>query len=400
MAKGPEHGRWERPTFNAAGKLPTREYRLRDITLREGEQAADVALSVEEKVALGHELDAAGLPQIQCGYAVQDSRLVRRLKEEGCKAALELICVGYSPNWESQVRDAVESQADIVHFLFRSDDLHLADLGVDRLEALRRVGRIASTARSAGAKSISFGPSFASRADPGFLVEVVGEAIRGGATQAVISDSTGSMHPEGFAALVGHVRGHLDSADETKAAQLAVHCHDDFGLAVANSLAGLRAGASIVECSVGGFGERAGNAPTEEVAAALGLLYGVDTGIDIRALVAATKRLYETCRLAIPPLKPLAGPNVFTQKLDIHVMTTRKSPWLHEPFDPAEIGATRRLAVGKRSGPVAVKEKAKELALELPDARVPEVVAMVNAYADAHKRALSDDEFKQIVGTG
>jgi isopropylmalate/homocitrate/citramalate synthase len=300
------------------------------------------------------------------------------------------MCVGYSANWREQVSAAVASGTDIVHFIFRSDDQHLSDLGLDRISASEKVAQIASFIRSMGVKEISFGPSFASQADPQFLVDFVNTAISNGVNQVVISDSTGVMNPEGFSSLVTHIK-------ENCKCKVAVHCHNDFGLALANTIAGLRAGAQIVESSVGGLGERAGNVPTEEIVMALKYLYSHDLGIDFKKLAATTRSVFSICKLRMPPLKPIVGSNTFTQKLDIHVMTTRVKPWLHEPFDPEIVGMKRTLVIGKRSGPIAVKEKAKELALSLPDSKVAIVVKRVNDFSDQHKRALTDDEFVAIV---
>ncbi len=385
-----EFPRWSFPKFNELGRLPNIDIVLRDITLREGEQTADFALNEEEKLDLAMGLSESGIHQIQCGYSPDDVGVLRKLKERGCKSLLEIMCVGYAKNWEQQVTAAVESGADIVHFIFRSDDEHLRDLGIDRATAIQTVVKIASFAKSNGAKQISFGPSFASKADTSFLIELVNSAIGAGVNQIVVSDSTGVMNPEGFGGLISLVGKNCK-------ARIAVHCHDDFGLALANTLQGVRSGATIIECSIGGLGERAGNAATEEVALALKLLYNVNLNIDLTKLASVAQSTFKVSKLPIPSLKPVFGRNSFTQKLDIHVMTTRTRPWLHEPYDPNVVGMTRKLVVGKRSGPIAVREKARELSLAIPEERIETIVRKVNEFADKNKRAMTDSEFVQLV---
>ncbi|MDG6994889.1 MAG: hypothetical protein JRN52_03115 [Nitrososphaerota archaeon] len=381
---------WRFPDFNREGKFETNDIEIRDITLREGEQTADVAFNSDEKIRIAMSLSDAGVHQIQCGYASEDCSIVSDLKSFGCKSKLEIMCVGYSPNWKEQVGKAVECGADIVHFIFRSDDQHLNELGLDRRSAIRRVEEIVAHMKSMGAREMSFGPSFASRANKQFLIEFINATISGGVNQVVVSDSTGSMNPEGFAALVKYIK-------KNTGGKLAVHCHNDFGLALSNTIAGIKAGAQIVESSIAGLGERAGNVATEEVVLAMKFLYDYDLGIDPRRIADAARAVFSISKMMIPPLKPIIGANTFTQKLDIHVMTTRTKPWLHEPFDPQITGMNHRLVIGKRSGPIAVREKAKQLSIKLSDDKVDDIVHKVNAFSDVHKRALTDEEFTTIV---
>lgn len=382
--------RWHFPEINKSGNFRTKDIVVRDITLREGEQTADIALNESEKIRIGFKLSDSGVHQIQCGYSPEDCKIVSELKNGGCKSKLEIMCVGYSMDWRNQVEKAVRCGADIVHFIFRSDDPHLTELGLDRQGAIQRVQEIVFHMKSMGAKEMSFGPSFASRADPEFLAKFINAATSRGVSQIVISDSTGVMNPEGFGALVRYIKS-------VTSCRIAVHCHNDFGLALANTISGVRAGAQIVESSLGGLGERAGNVATEEIVLAMKFLYEYDLGIDLRKIVEASTTVFSISRMQIPPLKPIIGSNAFTQKLDIHVTVTKSKPWLHEPFNPDTIGVKRKLLLGKRSGPVAIKEKAKQLSIDLPESEIGLIVSKVNRFSDEQKRCLTDQEFLDMI---
>jgi len=169
--------------------------------------------------------------------------------------------------------------------------------------------------------------------------------------------------------------------------------HDDFGLAVANALAGLRAGASVADVSVLGLGERAGNAPTEELATALEGLYGINTGVRLEKLHALAQLVSRIAGVPIPAHKAVVGEDVFAQKLEMHVQVTSRDPSLHEPFSPEVVGHRRILKLGSGTGPVAVRAKLQELGLNVPEGEIPTLVRWVNHQALQRHQTVPDAEF-------
>ena len=360
---------------------------LRDVTLREGEQAAAVAFGVEDKVEIARQLDEAGFPQIEVGYGVQDREAITAMKRTGVKAQLVVLVPGFRPNWQEAIDTSLEAGADIVLMLFRSSDQQLHMLGVGRDEILRQVEESVGYAVRRGAGTVALNTSFSTMADPVFLQQLFKAGFEAGASVFGIADSTGVATPETIAFLVRTARGVADLP-------ISIHVHDDFGLAVANTIAGLKAGATIVDVSVLGLGERAGNAPSEEVAVALEGLYGVDTGVRLEKLQSLAQTVSRISGTPIWSNKSVVGADVFAQKLELHVQVTSRDPRLHEPFAPDLVGHQRVLKLGSGSGPLAVKAKLSELGLEVPEEEIPGLVAWVNHQAVASKRDVADAKFE------
>jgi isopropylmalate/homocitrate/citramalate synthase len=230
-------------------------------------------------------------------------------------------------------------------------------------------------------------------ADPDYLMLMYRTALCAGASVLSLSDSMGTAKPAAVRLIVERMRALSDTAG------IRLHMHDDYGLALANTLAGIEAGADWVEASVNGLGERAGNAALEEVVVALEGLYGIDTGI-------RTEGLFDLCALVerisgvpIPPMKPVTGANTFTNKLEIHVKAAAADRSLMEPYDPALVGNRRMLKLGRGTGPTGVRLKAAELGIALRDEDVDRLVDLVNRRAVETKRSVTDDEFAELART-
>jgi isopropylmalate/homocitrate/citramalate synthase len=197
--------------------------------------------------------------------------------------------------------------------------------------------------------------------------------------------------PERIAQLVTQIK-------DLTGGEVGVHCHDDFGLALANTLAGLQAGANLADSSLLGLGERAGNCATEELAVALELLYGVATGVDLERLTGLAEYVSEVTGVPISPAKAVVGSDAFSQKLDMHVALTRKDPSLLEPFPPQRVGNRRRLRLGLGSGPISVLAKLEQLGLPAVDERrARDIAAWVNETALRRRSAVTDEEFQENV---
>ncbi len=373
-----------RPDVKAGAAFPPRVV-LHDITLREGSQASAVAFSVQDKVEIARLLDEAGIPQIEVGYGTEDRAAIKAMKRAGVKAQITILAPAFRQNWQEAIDTALDAGADVILVLFRSSDRQIEMLGIDREEALRRLSGVVEYAVRRGARQVAFNTSFTPLADPGFLDRMYRTAYEAGAGRFGIADSTGVATPETIAHLVRLVRRIAD-------VPVSVHVHDDFGLAVANALAGLRSGASIADVCVLGLGERAGNTPTEELAVALEGLYGVDTSIRLENLCALAQAVSRITGVPIPANKAVVGEDVFAQKLEMHVEVTARDPGLHEPFSPDLVGNRRVLRLGSGSGPTAVRMKLRELGLDVREEIIPALVTWVNQQALANKRVVSDIE--------
>lgn len=372
------------------GRLVPR-VRMHDITLREGQQAAEIAFSLADKVALAERLADAGVQYAQAGFAGADDEAVRALKKAGVPIDLSVLLVAFKDDWREALAGAVESGADVIQVLVRSGDAQLETMGVTRADALRQTEQVTAAAVAIG-REVWYIPSFGTVADERFLLELYRVAADSGASVAAIADTLGVATPEATAYLVEAVR------DATAGGVVGVHCHDDFGLAIANTLAGIRAGAEIAEVTLNGYGERAGNCSLGELALALKLLYDSDPGIRLDRLVDLERFASEITGVPLPLDKPVSGKNVFAQKLDIHVALTKERAGLMEPYPPELVGNRRALRLGVGTGPVAVRAKLRKLGRDdLGDKEAGTLAELVRAQALEQKAAVEDEEFLRLV---
>lgn len=366
---------------------------ISDDTLREGQQAAEVAFGPEEEVEIARALTENGVRVAQVGYAGADDATVRRIHAACPELKLITLVVGWKDDAAETMQSARDAGAAICSILFRSTDLHLTNLGYTRERAVDRIKELVRLARDLDYEEVAFTPSFATIADFDFLMRMYRDAIETGASIISLSDSMGGAKPDTIRWMVGQMR-HL-----SESVGIRVHMHNDFGLAVANTLAGVMAGADWIDATVNGLGERTGNCPLEEIVLALEGLYGVETGIRIDGLYELCKLVERLTGVPIPPMKPVAGEDCFSNKLDIHVKAAASNPRLMEPYDPTLVGNRRRIKLGRGTGPSGVAVKLKELGLELPPDAVETAVQQVNERAIATKRAVSDDAFRSIVAS-
>lgn len=366
------------------------DLQLADVTLREGQQASNAALSVVERVEIAKILDQIGIRLIQGGFAIEDKDSLQAYKKSGVKANIETMVLCFMPNWKEQIDAVYEADVDCIELAFRSSDDHLKILGLTREHMKERVKQGITYARNIGDKPITCLFSFASKAEYGYLKELYSAGIEAGAGVIGFCDSTGILRPSAIRLVVSDLKGTFD-------VPLRFHCHNDFGLATANALSAIEAGANIVDVSVNGLGERAGHPPIDEVVMGLRCLYGIDLGIDISKLCHLAKTVEKLTNLEIPRSKPVVGIDAFAQKLDAHVLATSRVPQSIEPFDPYMVGNQRRLVMGRYIGPYGVREKAKQLGLSISENETKDIVKRINEEAIQLKRELSDGEFTRIV---
>jgi isopropylmalate/homocitrate/citramalate synthase len=296
---------------------------------------------------------------------------------------------GFSRAVEADVKALVELgvQASVIESPI--SDLKLAALGVDREAMLERIVYAISFAAEQGVRIAFFGVD-GTRADPGYFETVYKTAIEAGAQEAVVVDTIGIASPEGAADLVGRTKEWLGQD-----VPIHFHGHNDFGLATAAALAAVRAGASWIQGTVNGMGERAGNANLPEVALALRGLYGVDTNLRLDKARAFSEQLRELSGYELEPFKPLVGDNLFRRESGA-VASQFHDPPAIEPYSSELVAAERSIVLGKKSGIDSIRIKAEELGLDLSEDAQRDLLARVKELGAKKRGLVSDDEFRQL----
>ncbi|KPM51586.1 homocitrate synthase [Frankia sp. R43] len=365
------------------------EVRFCDTTLRDGEQTPGVAFTAEEKVAIAVALDAAGVHQIEAGIPAMgpgEIEVLRRVVGAVERAGVVAWCRADQRDLDA----AVASGVSAVHVTIPASDLHLRiKLGKTRAWARERITACVRDATDRGLL-VSVGFEDASRADDAFVTDLAGELRGLGVTRFRWADTVGVANP-----IALHTR--LRALVEAVPGPWEIHAHDDFGLATANTIAAVQAGFTWVSTTVTGLGERAGNAPIEEVAMALRHLLELPVELDTAAFRPLARLVAGAARRPLPAGKAVVGDEVFDHESGIHVHGVLRAPATYEPFDPAEVGASRRLVLGKHSGRAAVRHLMDRHGIDAPDEDLEPIVGLVRAHATTHKQPLSGDDLRALV---
>lgn len=366
---------------------------IKDCTLREGEQASEVSLGLKDKLILAHKLDEAGIHQIQGGYPGRskiDKETIQTMKREGMRARVEALVQVFQKDWKEQIDAAVESGADVIGLMYPASDIRLQYVQkTDRHGMLKRSVESVGYAKKSG-KIVGFAPVDTTRTELEFLKEVYTAVQEAGAQIVSVADTAGAISPAGIKFLVRELV-------KVVKIPISVHCHNDFGLALANAVSAVEAGATMVDGTVGGLGERAGNVCLDELIVALQVLYGLDLGIKMGILSELTELAFQLMGLRIPQNKPLVGEHAFAHKLDAHVQGVMSYPFCYETISPALVGNKRKLVIGKYSGPFIIRMKLKDLGLSVADDQIPQIIREVEKKAIEKKGSLTDEEFRKIV---
>lgn len=340
--------------LKASSMVPLR-FRLVDTTLREGAQATGVYFSRSDCLRIALELQRAGIDEIEVGFAPgpEVGALVEQVRREAPGLSIGLWCRAL----RRDVQACVGLEPDSVAVALPCSDMHLSRrLGRDRRWALAEVSRLVD---AAGPVAVSLGLEDASRADPGFLGEVCAEAARAGVARLRFADTVGVLSPRQAQELVA-------MGLERFGPNVGLHAHNDFGMATANVIAAIEAGAGWVDVSVLGLGERAGIARLEEVVAYATLVWGGDR-FAVSALPSVARLVSERSGRPITPHRPVVGSGLFECETGVHVDGLLKDPATYEPYDPSRVGAAdRRLHLGAKSGRAAVKAALTALGVEPP----------------------------------
>lgn len=357
-----------------------------DTTLRDGEQTPGVSLTPEQKLQIAKQLDILGVDVIEAGTAIiseGEQRAIKAIANEGLKAE---IC-SFARLLKGDIDAALKCDVDMVNLVAPVSDAHIKKkLKMDRKTLKAKTIEMAEYVKAHGL-SVEISSEDASRADMAFLKSFFTD-LSTVVDRLCFCDTVGVLYPERTKEIFQPLC--------TFNTPVSVHCHNDFGLATANSIAAVSAGTECVHVTVNGLGERAGNASLEEVVTALEMLYDVKTKITKEKLYETSRVVRNLTKMPLAPNKPLMGDNAFTHESGMHVHGTLADTSLYEPIDPAIIGRTRRFAFGKHTGKASVKRVLKELGIAADDEQMTEILVKVKKLGDKGK-LVTDSDFQAIV---
>jgi len=366
-----------------------------DTTLRDGEQSPGCSMNTPEKLRLAHQLTTLGVDIIEAGFAIAsdgDFASVHAVASEVRGPVIASLCRCKREDIEAAAKALAPAAKTRIHLFLSCSDLHLEyKLRISREQALEQADMAVRLAAQ-HVHEVEFSPEDATRTDPEFLCKVVGVAINAGAKIINIPDTVGYTIPAEYAATFRMLRDRVPGADKVT---FSAHCHDDLGMAVANSLAALEAGARQVECTINGIGERAGNAALEEVAAAIMVRpdkYPWRSNIVTTELFPTSEMLGEIISFRPSPNKAIVGANAFAHEAGIHQHGVLANPLTYEIMTPASVGVSHNnIVLGKHSGRRALEHRLKQLGFQLTHDELNEVYERFTQLADKKKSIYEQD---------
>ncbi len=367
-----------------------------DTTLRDGEQSPGASMNTAEKLEIARQLLRLGVDVIEAGFPISspgDYESVQRIAELAGDACVVCALSRAVPKDIEVAAEALSgAKRPRIHTGIGASDNHLQHkFKITREEALERAVVAVKLARTF-TDDVEFYAEDAGRAEPAFLYEMIGKAIAAGATVVNIPDTTGYAYPEEWGALIA---GLMENVEGIDGVTVSVHCHNDLGLATSNALAGVRAGARQIECTINGLGERAGNTAMEEVVMAIRQrrdFFGVDTGINTREFTRTSRLVSSITGIVVQPNKAIVGANAFAHSSGIHQDGVLKERTTYEIIDPADVGvAGSSIVLTARSGRHALKHRLEELGYEPGDDEFDGIYEAFLELADRKKEVFDED---------
>jgi 2-isopropylmalate synthase len=363
--------------------------RIFDTTLRDGEQSPGVSITPEQKLQIAIKLDRLGVDAIEAGFPIVshgEVQAIRNIKKSGLNAE---IC-GLARTLSSDIDLVIDCDLSYVHTFIATSDIHMQyKLKMAPEEVIQKAVNAVEYAKSHGLQ-VEFSAEDATRSDLTFLTKVFRAVGEAGADRIDIPDTVGYATPEFISNLVGMIK-------EQISVPISLHCHNDFGLAVANSIAGINAGATCAHVTVNGLGERAGNASLEEFVMALQCLYKKEHNINTKLLYETSKSVSNIMGIAVQANKAIIGENAFGHESGIHTHGILNNPLTYEPIDPEMVGRKRWLQAGKHAGAHGIRAMLEEFGIECTDEQLHKIVEKQKNLADKGK-SISTAELLSIAG--
>jgi 2-isopropylmalate synthase len=371
-----------------------------DTTLRDGEQSPGCSMTQHEKLLMAHSLEDLGVDILEAGFAISsdgDFAAIQAVSKEIRKPRITSLARARTEDIERAAAALEHAERSRIHIFLASSDIHLQyKLKISREEALEQAAKSVALARTY-VDDVEFSPEDSTRTDIDFLCRIVSVAIEAGATTINMPDTVGYSVPNEYGAMFRTVRERVPGADKVI---FSSHCHDDLGLAVANSLAAIEGGARQVECTINGIGERAGNAALEEIAAALSVRrdqYTVEHNLKLEQLYAASQQLAQVISFAPSPNKAIVGSNAFAHEAGIHQHGVLSNPLTYEIMTPASVGVpANRMVLGKHSGRHALRSRLHDLGYQLGASDLEAAYRAFTELADK-KKAIYDQDLINLV---
>ena len=365
--------------------MSSRRITIFDTTLRDGEQAPGIALRPDEKVEIGEQLERLGVDVIEAGFAASspgDFEGVRAVARAARNVTVASLCRSSAEDIDAAANALADAPRSRIHIFLATSALHMEKKL--RLRPDEVVAQASSSVERAcvSVDEVEFSCEDATRSEPEFVATVCRAAVEAGATTINLPDTVGYALPAEYASFLREVREHCPELEHVA---LSAHCHDDLGLAVANSLAALDAGVQQLECTVNGIGERAGNASLEEVVMAMrvrGDTLGAHTDVDLSQIGPASRLVERLTRYPVPPNKAIVGANAFAHEAGIHQDGLLKDVATYQIIDPGELGLAMTLPLGKHSGRHAFSRACAAAGLSLDEDELVAAFARFKARAD------------------
>jgi 2-isopropylmalate synthase len=376
------------------------QIRIFDTTLRDGEQSPGASMNIEEKLEVARQLARLGVDVIEAGFPISSQRdfeAVHAIASEVEGPTIAGLCRANETDIKRVAEAVAPAKSGRIHTFIATSDIHMEyKLRKTRDEVLKMAVHAVEYAKSL-CDDVEFSAEDATRSDVNFLVEIVEAVINAGATTINIPDTVGYAMPDEFGELIATVRSRVPNSDR---AIFSVHCHNDLGLAVANSLAAVRNGAGQVECTINGLGERAGNAALEEIVMGMRTRpdrYPVTHNINTKEITRASRLVSDVTGISVQPNKAIVGANAFSHESGIHQHGMLAHSKTYEIMNPEDVGAGgTKLVLGIHSGKHAILRKLLEMGFELDDAQLEKVVQRVKEVAEK-KKEITERDLESIV---
>jgi 2-isopropylmalate synthase len=364
-------------------KTPLSSIRIFDTTLRDGEQSPGVSLTLDDKVEIARQLGLLGVDAIEAGFP-SSSEGEKKVVKEIVKLKFGPEIVGLSRANKSDIDAAIDCDVDAVHVFIPTSPVQMKyAVNMTPEQVLSAAADSVAYVKKHGL-TCEFSPMDATRSEIPFLKQVCVAVQDAGMDRLNVPDTVGIMIPKTMSQLIQDIK-------TVVSVPISVHCHDDFGMAVANSLAAVEVGAAQVHCTINGLGERAGNASLEEIVMALRMLYNCKTNVNTKLLYSTSRMVSALTGLSVQANKAIVGENAFAHESGIHTRGVTEKPLTFEPIDPEVVGRTRKLVAGKLAGTRGIKAELEEIGIRPTEAQLKDIVQRVKELGDKGKMVTDAD---------